>query len=57
MLVLSVERDGKVFIGDEIEVTLVDIRGDKARIGFTAPEKIKIDREKVRERKLAETRS
>ena len=37
MLVLSRQRDETIMIGDEIEITVVDIRGDKVRLGITAP--------------------
>ena len=33
MLVLSRQRDETIMIGDDIEVTVVDIRGDKVRLG------------------------
>ncbi len=33
MLVLSRQRDQKIMIGDDIEITVVDIRGDKVRLG------------------------
>ena len=34
MLVLSRQRDETIMIGDDIEITIVDIRGDKVRIGI-----------------------
>lgn len=37
MLVLSRQRDETIMIGDDIEITIVDIRGDKVRLGITAP--------------------
>ena len=37
MLVLSRQRDETIMIGDDVEVTVVDIRGDKVRLGITAP--------------------
>ena len=37
MLVLSRQIDETIMIGDDIEVTVVDIRGDKVRLGITAP--------------------
>lgn len=39
MLVLSRQRDETIMIGDDIEVTVVDIRGDKVRLGINAPRK------------------
>ena len=40
MLVLSRQRDETIMIGDDIEITVVDIRGDKVRLGITAPTSI-----------------
>ncbi|MFM7051020.1 MAG: carbon storage regulator, partial [Planctomycetota bacterium] len=37
MLVLSRQRDETIMIGDDVELTIVDIRGDKVRIGIKAP--------------------
>ena len=47
MLVLSRQRDESVLIGDNIRVRVVDIRGDKVRLGFEAPKEITIHREEV----------
>ena len=38
-------------IGDEIEVIVVDIRGDKVRLGITAPKSVPVHRREVYERK------
>ena len=47
MLVLSRQRDETIMIGDDIEVTLVDIRGDKVRLGINAPTKVAVHRKEV----------
>ena len=47
MLVLSRQRDETIMIGDEIEITIVDIRGDKVRLGITAPTQIAVHRKEV----------
>jgi carbon storage regulator len=47
MLVLSRQRDETIMIGDEIEITVVDIRGDKVRLGITAPTRISVHRKEV----------
>ena len=47
MLVLSRHRDEVVMIGDEIEVQVVDIRGDKVRLGITAPIRIPVHRKEI----------
>ena len=54
MLVLSRHRDESIIIGDDIVVTVVDIRGDKVRIGIKAPDDVTIHRREVYERILRE---
>jgi carbon storage regulator len=49
MLVLSRQRDETIMIGDDIEVTVVDIRGDKVRLGINAPTRIAVHRKEVYE--------
>ena len=49
MLVLSRQRDETIMIGDDIELTVVDIRGDKVRLGIKAPPHIPVHREEVYE--------
>jgi len=49
MLVLSRQRDETIMIGDDIEITVVDIRGDKVRLGIAAPSKIAVHRKEVYE--------
>lgn len=47
MLVLSRHRDEELIIGDNIVVTIVDIRGDKVRLGISAPKEIPVHRREV----------
>lgn len=47
MLVLSRQRDETIMIGDDIEITVVDIRGDKVRVGITAPARVAVHRKEV----------
>jgi len=47
MLVLSRQRDESIMIGDNIEITIVDIRGDKVRLGIDAPTEIPVHRQEV----------
>lgn len=48
MLVLSRQRDETVMVGDDVEITVVDIRPDgKVRLGFTAPREVPIHRKEV----------
>ena len=49
MLVLSRQRDETIMIGDDVEITIVDIRGDKVRLGITAPRQIQVHRKEVYE--------
>ena len=47
MLVLSRQRDESIMIGDNIVITIVDIRGDKVRLGINAPAEIPVHRQEV----------
>ena len=47
MLVLSRQRDQTIMIGDDIEITIVDIRGDKVRLGINAPSEVPVHRKEV----------
>lgn len=49
MLVLSRHRDESIMIGDDVIVTIVDIRGDKVRLGIEAPQHIPVHRQEVYE--------
>jgi len=55
MLVLSRQRDETIMIGDDIEITVVDIRGDKVRLGINAPTRIAVHRKEVYEAIKKET--
>lgn len=47
MLVLTRKTGEKIVIGDDITITILDVRGDGIRIGIDAPRGIKIQREEV----------
>ena len=47
MLVLSRTRNESIMIGDDVEITIVDVRGDKVRLGITAPKTISVHRKEV----------
>ena len=49
MLVLSRQRDETIMIGDDIEITVVDIRGNKVRLGIKASPQIPVHRKEVYE--------
>ncbi len=47
MLVLSRQRDESIMIGDNVEIIIVDVRGDKVRLGITAPKEIPVHRREI----------
>lgn len=47
MLVLSRTRDESIIIGDNIVITVVDVRGDKVRLGIEAPRDVSVHRREV----------
>ena len=47
MLVLSRKAEESMYIGDDIKITVLDIRGGQVRIGITAPRDIRVHREEV----------
>jgi carbon storage regulator len=47
VLVLTRKKNGKLVIGDNITITVVEIRGDKVRIGIEAPKDVTVHREEV----------
>ena len=49
MLVLSRKKDESIIINDHIRVTIVEIRGDKVRLGIDAPKEVTVHRREVYE--------
>jgi len=49
MLVLSRRRGESVVVDDDIEITIVDIRGNKVRLGINAPRNVSVHRKEVYE--------
>ena len=49
MLVLSRKKDEKIVIGDNISIMVVEIRGDKVRLGIDAPRDVSVHRREVYE--------
>lgn len=47
MLVLSRHRDESIVIGDDVVVTVIDIRGDKVRLGIDAPRDLSVHRREI----------
>lgn len=55
MLVMTHRSGDKVFIGENIEVEVLWVRGGKVQLGFNAPRDVSIVRDKVRERDRGDT--
>ena len=47
MLILSRKLNESIIIGDDIELSIVDIKGDQVKIGINAPKKVKVFRKEV----------
>ncbi len=54
MLVLSRRKDETIMIGDSIEITIVDVKGDTVRIGINAPREVSVHRKEIYEAIQAE---
>jgi carbon storage regulator len=57
MLILSRKVDEKVVIGDDIKISIIEIRGDQVRIGIDAPKKVKVFRQEVYDAIKAENKA
>jgi carbon storage regulator len=49
MLILTRRSDESVMVGNNIEVRILEVRGDQVRLGFAAPREIAIYRKEVHE--------
>ena len=49
MLILSRKRDEQIVIADNIVVTVLEIRGDKVRLGIEAPREVPVHRSEIHE--------
>ena len=47
MLILSRKVNEKIMIGEDISISIIDIRGDQVRIGIDAPKSVKVFRQEV----------
>ncbi|MDR0387332.1 MAG: carbon storage regulator CsrA [Treponema sp.] len=47
MLILSRKVNEKIMIGDDISVSIIEIRGDQVRLGVTAPKNVKVFRREL----------
>lgn len=54
MLVLSRKRDETIMIGDDIEISILDIKGDTVRVGINAPRSVTVHRKEIYEAIKAE---
>ncbi len=54
MLVLARKLNESIMIGDDIEVVVIDIRGDQVKLGIRAPKKISVHRKEIYEDILKE---
>ena len=49
MLILTRKQNESIIIGDEIEISVIDIKGDQVKLGIKAPKEIKVYRFEVYE--------
>ena len=56
MLILTRKKGERIMIGDNIFITLIEIKGKQARIGIDAPKNLKINREEVYDRMMEGSR-
>ena len=47
MLVLSRYKDESIVIGDDVEIMVIKVTGDKVRLGITAPRHIAVNRKEI----------
>ena len=52
MLALSRKKDEAIIINDDVEVTVIEIKGDQVKLGITAPKSVPIYRKGMLIRKL-----
>jgi len=50
MLVISRKKDETISIGDDITIVIIDVRGDKVRLGIDAPRHVTVHRGEIKER-------
>lgn len=47
MLVLTRKRNESIVIGDDIKITIVEVKGDQVKLGITAPKEVSVHREEI----------
>ena len=50
MLILTRRSGQTIFIGDDVRVTVLDIKGNQVRIGIEAPDAVAVHREEIYDR-------
>lgn len=50
MLVLSRKQDDRIVIGDEITVTVVEIRKGRVKLGISAPREVSVNRQEIQQK-------
>ncbi len=50
MLILSRRIGETMFIGNDVTVTVLNVKGNQVRLGVHAPKDVRVDREEVRQR-------
>ena len=57
MLVLSRKKNDSIVIGDNVVITIVDVRGDKVRLGIEAPREVPVHRKEIFDQIVRETQN
>ncbi|MDR2747137.1 MAG: carbon storage regulator CsrA [Treponema sp.] len=57
MLILSRKVNEKIMIGDDISISIIEVRGDQVRLGVDAPRSVKVFRQEVFDAIKAENRA
>lgn len=47
MIVITRQKDESIMIGDKVEISIIDVRGDKVRLGISCPRSISIHRKEI----------
>ncbi len=57
MLILARKLNESIMIGDKVEISIIDIKGDQVKLGIQAPKNVKIYRQEVYQAIQAENRA
>jgi len=53
MLILTRRPGETIKIGEGIEITVIQVKGNQVRLGVTAPREVQVDREEIAQRRIA----